>query len=141
MTQKIQSIQRCVKRARQERSAAGSGFRVDWTRQDAALLNITRACEQAIDLANHVVRERGLGIPATSAESFLLLERDHVIEATLRRSLAAMVGFRNTAVHQYMELDLDIVDWVITEGLDDVLTFTRLIAERGAAGWTPKEGS
>lgn len=50
---KVQSIQRCVQRAREEYQAAGEGFLSDYTRQDAAVLNITRACEQAIDLADH----------------------------------------------------------------------------------------
>jgi uncharacterized protein YutE (UPF0331/DUF86 family) len=125
---KIQSIHRCIRRARQEHRAAGAGFRDDFTRQDAALLNVTRACEQAMDLANHIVRVRSLGVPATSAESFQLLEQADVIPADLRRRLAAMVGFRNTAVHQYTELDLDIVEWVITQGLDDVLALTAAIA-------------
>lgn len=125
---KIQSIQRCIRRARQEHRAAGPGFRDDFTRQDAALLNVTRACEQAVDLANHIVRVRSLGVPATSAESFSLLQQAGIIPAELRRSLAAMVGFRNTAVHQYTELDLDIVEWVITQGLDDVLALTDAIA-------------
>jgi uncharacterized protein YutE (UPF0331/DUF86 family) len=122
--QKILSIQRCVSRAREERALAGDAFRDDFSRQDAALLNVTRACEQAIDLANHLVREKQLGMPATSAESFLLLERAGIVPADLRRRLAAMVGFRNTAVHQYAELNLAIAEHVIAAGLDDLLAFT-----------------
>ena len=122
--QKVQSIQRCVMRAREERERAGDAFRDDYTRQDAALLNVTRACEQSIDLANHIVREGQLGIPASSADCFLLLERAGIIPAELRRRLTAMVGFRNTAVHQYAEVDLDIVERVIQTGLEDLLTFT-----------------
>jgi len=125
---KIQSIQRCIRRARQEHRAAGGRFREDFTRQDAALLNVTRACEQAMDLANHVVRVASLGLPSTSAESFQLLEQAQVIPADLRRRLVAMVGFRNTAVHQYTELDLDITEWVITQGLDDLLALTDAVA-------------
>jgi uncharacterized protein YutE (UPF0331/DUF86 family) len=34
-----------------------------------------------------------------------------------------MVGFRNIAVHTYQEVDLDIVEHVITTGLDDLLAF------------------
>ena len=71
---KIQSIQRCVRRAREEYQANRDGFAGDYTRQDAALLNVVRACETAIDLANHVIRARKLGIPVSSADSFELLE-------------------------------------------------------------------
>jgi hypothetical protein len=53
---KIQSIQRCVRRAREEYQADRDGFATNYTRQDAALLNVLWACETAIDLANHVIR-------------------------------------------------------------------------------------
>lgn len=53
---KIQNIQRCVRRAREEYQADRDGFAANYTRQDAALLNIVRACETVIDLANHVIR-------------------------------------------------------------------------------------
>jgi uncharacterized protein YutE (UPF0331/DUF86 family) len=93
VVQKIQSIQRCVSRAREEYEQAGSAFRDDHTRQDAALLNVTRACEQSIDLANHLVRDEQLGLPSSSAESFELLERAGILAPGLRRRLGAMVGF------------------------------------------------
>jgi hypothetical protein len=53
---KIQSIQRCVERAREEYTANPEGVDSDYSRQDAAILNVLRACEQAIDLANHVLK-------------------------------------------------------------------------------------
>ena len=46
---KIQSIQRA-----REVYAKADDFAHDFSRQDAAILNITRACEQSIDLANHI---------------------------------------------------------------------------------------
>ena len=45
------SIQRSVRRARDEFAAAGEAFDGDLTRQDAAVLNVLRACETSIDLA------------------------------------------------------------------------------------------
>lgn len=121
---KVQSIQRCIHRARYEYDQAGENFHVDYTRQDAAILNVTRACEQAIDLANHIIRIRKLGIPTSSAESFDLLARGHIITLELATTLKGIVGFRNIAVHQYEDLDPDIVTWVITSGLDRLLDFT-----------------
>ncbi len=70
---KIQSIQRCVRRAREELAAGSKEFDTNFTRQDAAVLNVLRACEQSIDLANHVIKTHKLGIPTSSGESFDLL--------------------------------------------------------------------
>lgn len=124
---KVQSIQRCIRRAREELELAGTGFREDYTRQDAAILNITRACEQALDLANHIIRTHKMGIPTSSRESFDLLERQGVIPNDLAVKLRKMIGFRNTAVHQYQQLNIDIVIEIIRSGLDDLIAFTDAI--------------
>jgi uncharacterized protein YutE (UPF0331/DUF86 family) len=118
---KIQSIQRCVERARAEYAADPERFDADYTRQDAALLNILRACEQAIDLANHVIKSRKMGIPTSSAESFELLRQKSVIDPALCERLTKMVHFRNTVIHQYQRMDLDIVKLVVVSGLDDLV--------------------
>lgn len=126
---KIQSIQRCIERAREEYQTDPAGFDTDFTRQDAAILNVIRACEQAIDLANHVVRSRKMGIPTSSAECFELLERKHAINRRLSEELKKMVHFRNVVIHDYQRVNLRIVKAVILEGLDDLVLFGDRILE------------
>lgn len=123
---KIASLLRCVQRAREERTRAGGEFRANLTAQDAAILNVTRACESAIDLANMVIRKQRLGVPGDARESFALLERNGLIGSGLSDRLRRMVGFRNIAVHQYRDLDLDILESVLQTGLDDLLAFAEL---------------
>ncbi|NLS79858.1 MAG: DUF86 domain-containing protein [Chloroflexi bacterium] len=118
---KIASIQRCVKRAREEYYRDPEGFDADFTRQDAALLNVLRACEQAIDLANHAIKSHKLGVPTSTGESFDLLQRGGVIDAALAGSLKKMVHFRNILVHQYQRLEMAAVREAITVGLDDLV--------------------
>lgn len=124
---KIATIMRCIERARSEYAQAGDAFKQDFTRQDAAILNVTRACEAAIDLANMLIRKRRLGVPSDARESFALLERGGLIPAELSGGLQRMIGFRNIAVHQYQDLDLDIVESIIREKLDDLLTFAETV--------------
>ena len=121
---KSASIERAVGRAKEEYAAAGERFSMDRTRQDAAILNVQRACETAIDLAQHWVRIRALGVPASSRDLFTLLESAHLVDATLAQSLRNMVGFRNVAVHEYQQLDLAILAAVIERELDQILRFT-----------------
>ena len=127
---KIASIQRCVARARDEYYKNPSVFTTDYTQQDAAMLNILRACENALDLANHTIKRYKLGVPSSSADSFELLRRNHVIDRTLADALQRMVRFRNTAIHQYDDLDIDIVVNVIIQHLDDIVRFTDAIMEK-----------
>jgi uncharacterized protein YutE (UPF0331/DUF86 family) len=126
---KIQSIQRCVQRAREEYQTDPEGFDTNYTRQDAAIFNVLRACEQAIDLANHVIRKHKLGVPNSSTESFDLLGRKSVIDAVLAEKLKKMVHFRNTVIHQYRGTDMNILKAVIVTGLNDLIDFGDRIME------------
>ena len=120
---KIQSIQRCVERAREEYQGDPAGFDTNYSRQDAAILNVIRACEQAIDLSNHLIKAYKMGIPTSSAESFDLLEKKQVIDQRLSKTLKNMVHFRNTVIHTYQRTNLAIVKSVIRTGLDDLILF------------------
>ena len=91
----------------------------DFTHVDALTLNIERACQASIDMAMHVVAERHLGVPQSNAEAFALLEKTGIIGKELSKSLRGMAGFRNIAVHQYEELDMDVLRWVVETGHRD----------------------
>ncbi len=123
---KKESIERCVgqaKRYYEERDV--EHFELDFLHQDAIAINIQRACEQCIDLANYTIRRYKLGTPRDSRGSFSCLAREGVISPDLLPSLKGMVGFRNVLVHQYKDLDLAILEAVIERNLLDLLRFSR----------------
>ncbi|MCR6645482.1 MAG: DUF86 domain-containing protein [Terricaulis sp.] len=122
---KADIIERCIKRAREE-LAASADFDRDFTRQDAAILNVARACEASIDIMNRIVRLQALGAPASTRDGFDRLVGVGVLPQDLADRLMRMVGFRNLAVHQYHQLDLQIVRAVIADRLDDLLEFSAL---------------
>lgn len=127
---KAATIERCVARARQEYAAAGEHFATDFTRQDAAVLNVQRACEAALDIGHHIVRRERLGLPQSARDVFDMLSAAGWVELALADAMKRMVGFRNIAVHDYQELLLPITVSVITEHLDEFLCFTAAILSR-----------
>jgi uncharacterized protein YutE (UPF0331/DUF86 family) len=127
---KAASIERCVARAREEFKAAGAGFASDFTRQDAAVLNIQRACEAALDMGQHIIRTRKLGLPQSARNVFDLLAQDGIIAPALADSLKKMVGFRNIAVHDYQALLLPILVTIITEHLDEFQEFVTAVLKQ-----------
>jgi uncharacterized protein YutE (UPF0331/DUF86 family) len=126
---KIQSIQRCIQRAKEIYKNNVESFLDDYDLQDAAVLNIVRACDLSIDLANHIVKLYKMGIPTASAESFELLLRKRVITKDLCESLKRMVGFRNIVVHEYKTIDYNIVISVITKDLNELTGFTESVMD------------
>ena len=86
-------------------------------------INLQRACEQCIDLANHVVRTKKLGLPKESREGFRLMAQENLIPDELADILCNMVGFRNTLIHEYHQIDISIMKTVIHQHLDDLIRF------------------
>jgi len=122
---KAASIERCVKRAREEYERDPSSFAQDFTRQDAAILNIQRACEAALDMGQHLIRREKLGIPQSARDVFALLAQAGWIETTLADGLKRMVGFRNIAVHDYQTMQMPIVISIIEHHLDEFLRYSQ----------------
>lgn len=100
-------IERCIRRIREEYQADPE--LKNCTHIDALTLNIERACQACIDLAMHIVAARHLGIPQSSGDAFTLLRQADLISPEIEQAMRAMTGFRNIAVHQYQELDMDIL--------------------------------
>ena len=122
LAQKSARLERCVQRAREEHASA-THFLTDFTRQDAAILNIQRACELAIDMGNMVIAFEGWGLPASARDVFATLRQRAIIGPDMAQSLERMVGFRNIAVHEYQVLDIAIVASVIEREIDCLLRF------------------
>ena len=118
------TIERCVRRAREEYAKDPASFATDFTRQDAAVLNIQRACEAALAMGQHLIRRERLGVPQSARDVFALLAAGQWLDAALATRLQKMVGFRNIAVHDYQTLQLPITVAVITGHLDDFLDFS-----------------
>ncbi len=123
---KVASIERCLRRVEEDYRGFEADFESNFMRQDAVILNLQRACEQSIDLANHLARIKELGIPQNSRQAFELLAEAGIIEDGLSKGLGAMAGFRNIAVHNYTKLDLAVVKAIIETRLPTFLEFTRI---------------
>lgn len=113
MLNKAAIIRRCVVRMLEEYAA--NPELDNYTNVDALTLNIERACQASIDMAMHMTASNKLGVPQSSAEAFLLLAENRYISAQTARSMVAMTGFRNIAIHEYQRMDMDILKAVVQE--------------------------
>lgn len=130
--QKTASIERCLMRIEQEFELGGEDFVTNFSHQDAAVLNLQRACEQSIDLANHIIRIKKWGIPSTSRESFDILHQHEFISEKLALSLKKMVGFRNIAIYEYGRMNIDILIRIIREHLVEFKSFSEIAIKKMA---------
>lgn len=124
---KIATIERCLHRINTVFAEVGHNMSTDFTRQDSIVLNLQRACEASIDLANYVNKQKKLGIPQSSRDAFELLFKAGLLNEDVCINLKKMVGLRNIAVHDYQELNIDIVTFIIENHLVDFQYFIKAI--------------
>lgn len=91
------------------------------------------AIQAALDVASHIVSDERLGEPRTNRELFTLLVRGGVLSEELAERLGAMAGFRNVLVHGYGDVDLDVVEDVVTNRTGDLLEFVREVRGRNVS--------
>ncbi len=118
------SIERCIQQIDTYYALdTGIPFATDYLKQDAIAMNLLSACEMTIDIANYLVKRKKLGLPQDSRDSFALLQQAGLITIEQMSGLQAMVGFRNTLVHEYQTLNLQILVNVIEGHLRELLDF------------------
>lgn len=123
---KAANLSDCLKRITEEYGNR-SDLYDNRTKQDAIILNLLRACETVIDMANHIVRNKKLGLPKVTRDSFDLLKTAGYISPELSLFLRNMVGFRNITIHEYETINLDIVKDILDNHLDDLKEFSQLV--------------
>ena len=123
---KAQIIERCLRRIEEEYQRDAANL-LNYTKQDSIILNLQRACEAAIDLAMHVVAERRLGLPQNSRDAFALLQEAGILSEDLAVKMKAMVGFRNIAVHDYQNVNLDILAQILKHHLPELRKYATLL--------------
>lgn len=119
-----------MKRIEEEYVGHEDELTTNFTRQDALVLNLQRACEASIDAAMHLVRIHRLGIPTESRQAFEMLIKSAHLDGDLGRKLIAMIGFRNVAVHNHQELNLDILRGILADRLNDLREFAQLLLQQ-----------
>ncbi len=125
---KQQSVEHCVRRARSEwEKPSKLPLEDDYDKQDITVLNLQRACKLVLDMANHTICIKKLGWPRESAESFTLLKEAGIIDAEMTKQLVGMVGFRNVVVHQYRNIDYQVVGNVVKDHADALIQFAGIL--------------
>lgn len=85
------------------------------------------AIQAVLNISHHIVADRSLALPADSKSLFDLLARQKVVSKKLSVKLAAMAGFRNVLVHEYLKIDRRRVYRALTTDLRDFDLFIRAV--------------
>jgi len=83
--------------------------------------------QSAIDIANHIIADKGFRKPSTYRESFEILYEEGLIPKNLSDKLSDLAGLRNVLVHIYWRLDIDAVYEVLQHDLGVLKEFESVV--------------
>lgn len=126
---KADILEKCIRRIHEEYQNDSQNLFTNQTKQDSIILNLERSCQASIDMAMRKVKLLRLGLPKESREAFDLLAKAGMIDPQLLQKMHGLVGFRNTAIHNYMPLDLKVVKAIVEHHLGDFLALSKALIQ------------
>jgi len=126
---KIGTIKRCLNRIKIVTELNPDKID-DYDKQDVFVLNLQRTVQACIDIANHIIAEDGLGVPDSIRQSFEILCENKIIDFEILDKMKKMVSFRNICVHEYRELDINILKSILKNNLTDIELYYKNIAAK-----------
>lgn len=87
------------------------------------------AIEATLDAGNHVIADEQLGVVNQYSDIPDILAEQGYLDVDLRDTWFKMIGFRNTLIHEYVDIDRRIVYDVLQHRLGDIEALRRVFAQ------------
>ena len=85
------------------------------------------AIQALLDIGNHIIAQENMGEPANYGDIFLILAREGIINDKQAETLVKMAGFRNVLIHEYRDIIIEKVYFILRNKLTDFYEFAQTI--------------
>ena len=127
---RIERVRKCVSKLNKiARSRTKEEFLRDSDAMDIAEHNIQVAIQCVLDISNHILADMKAGAPDDHRKIFAMLASHAVLPEDLALRLAQMSGLRNVLVHEYLEVNPEILYRAMTEELSDFDEFIKVVTK------------
>lgn len=107
--QRLMKLEQAVRKLKEIANQSWDEYKENEALRDRAERNLQVAAQTCIDIANHIISDKGFRTPQGYADSFNVLCEEGLIPGGLADQMKLVAGFRNILVHDYLEIDNKIV--------------------------------
>jgi len=127
LLRKLAELEEYLKQIRDYANITIEQYSSDWRIQRIVERTLQIMIETCVDIAGHIISDRGYRIPNSYAETFRILYENNKLGKDLFETMEKMAKFRNIVVHNYDEVNSAIVVNILRRHLDDFLTYKNAI--------------
>lgn len=126
---RLQKLEGYIKALREYQNVTIDEFKKNLSLHLAVERLFELAIESVLDIGNHIISACSFRPPENYRDIINILGEERVIPAEFANSFAPIASFRNVLVHEYVDLDLDIVYKYLQERLDEFTKFAKYIVD------------
>ncbi|MBU1087509.1 MAG: DUF86 domain-containing protein [Candidatus Omnitrophica bacterium] len=120
ITSRIEQIDKHLERIFPYSKMPREDFLKDISAQDIVEYNLFQTINHIIDVIQHIVIDEDYGLPQTAYEAAQFFLEKGVFDPADMELLKKMIGFRNIVGHDYIDLDKNVVYFILTDGQKDI---------------------
>ncbi|MBM4135597.1 MAG: DUF86 domain-containing protein [Nitrospira sp.] len=124
---KLTQMETYLDQIREYSKISVTAYKNDWKIQRIVERTLQILIELCIDIANHLISDKGMSLPTSYADTFKVLTENRIISKNLFKTMEKMAKFRNIVVHQYEKIEPSIVVSILHKNLDDFEKYKRAI--------------
>ena len=125
---RLGKLEQLLKQLRQAAKNDWEAFRQNEWLQASVERWLHLAAECTLDLAHHLIADRGWRTPTSYRDSFQILEENGVLSSELARQMEGWAGLRNVLVHLYLDVDRRRLYEILTEDLDQLEFYAEAVS-------------
>jgi len=126
---KMGRLNQYLKYLHELRKSSPEEFREDFRISGATERYLQVAIECIIDIGNEIISSLQLRRPTRYRDIPHILSEAKIIPKDFAETIASMISFRNLLVHDYAEIDLELVYEFLQKRLQDFETFMKYITQ------------
>jgi uncharacterized protein YutE (UPF0331/DUF86 family) len=124
---KISELETYQKQIREFADITLQNYKEDWKTQRIVERTLQMMIETCADIANHIISDAEMRVPTGYSDTFKVLFENNFIDKELFSIMEKMAKFRNIIVHQYEEVDAEIVITILKKHLPDFERFKETV--------------
>ena len=123
---RLERLEQALRRLESKKDVRLDEFLKNWEIHSAVIREFQVAIEACIDIGNHIISEKGWESPESYKDVAEILAKYGVISQDFKEVFKKMIAFKNVIVHEYIQLDLEIV-YENLKKLEDFRKFVKFI--------------